>query len=95
MACIGTGLAGLRQRELIQWYISQQNEKNNYTTMDEAAAEIKKVKAIIEVKITLIFICINPLSRLLSLTPRFGAELDTEGRISISCGRWKTRRGRW
>lgn len=49
MACIGTGLAGLRQRELIQWYISQQNEKNNYTTMDEAAAEIRKVKAIIEV----------------------------------------------
>ncbi|KAG6402110.1 hypothetical protein SASPL_138982 [Salvia splendens] len=44
----GSGLAGLRQRELIQWYISQQNEKNNYTTMDEAAAEIKKVKAIIE-----------------------------------------------
>ncbi|XP_047979848.1 DNA replication licensing factor MCM6 isoform X2 [Salvia hispanica] len=44
----GTGLAGLRQRELIQWYISQQNEKNNYTTMDEAAAEIRKVKAIIE-----------------------------------------------
>ncbi|PIN04722.1 DNA replication licensing factor, MCM6 component [Handroanthus impetiginosus] len=44
----GTGLAGLRQRDLIQWYIGQQNEKNNYTSMDEAAAEVMKVKAIIE-----------------------------------------------
>ncbi|KAL1542164.1 MCM DNA helicase complex subunit mcm6 [Salvia divinorum] len=44
----GTGLAGLRQRDLIQWYISQQNEKNNYTTVEEAEAEVTKVKAIIE-----------------------------------------------
>ncbi|KAF7121035.1 hypothetical protein RHSIM_Rhsim13G0136200 [Rhododendron simsii] len=44
----GTGLAGMRQRDLIQWYVSQQNEKNNYTSMEEAAAEVSKVKAIIE-----------------------------------------------
>ncbi|GFP84175.1 DNA replication licensing factor mcm6 [Phtheirospermum japonicum] len=42
------GLAGLRQRDLIQWYVSQQNEKNNYSSMEEAAAEVTKVKAIIE-----------------------------------------------
>ncbi|GER43247.1 DNA replication licensing factor MCM6 [Striga asiatica] len=44
----GTGLAGLRQRELIQWYVEQQNEKNNYSSTDEAAAEVTKLKAIIE-----------------------------------------------
>ncbi|KAH6768978.1 minichromosome maintenance family protein [Perilla frutescens var. frutescens] len=44
----GTGLAGLRQRDLIQWYIAQQNEKNNYSSVEEAAAEVTKVKAIIE-----------------------------------------------
>lgn len=47
--CAGTGLAGMRQRDLIQWYVSQQNEKNNYNSMEEAAAEVSKVKAIIEV----------------------------------------------
>ncbi|KAA8537155.1 hypothetical protein F0562_029619 [Nyssa sinensis] len=44
----GTGLAGMRQRDLIQWYVSQQNEKNNYSSMEEAAAEVSKIKAIIE-----------------------------------------------
>ncbi|KAJ8545004.1 hypothetical protein K7X08_017587 [Anisodus acutangulus] len=44
----GTGLAGMRQKDLIQWYVSQQNEKNNYSSMEEAAAEVTKVKAIIE-----------------------------------------------
>lgn len=44
----GTGLAGMRQRDLIQWYVSQQNEKNNYSSMEEAAAEVTKLKAIIE-----------------------------------------------
>ena len=46
----GTGLAGMRQRDLIQWYVAQQNEKNNYSSMEEAAAEVSKIKAIIEVK---------------------------------------------
>ncbi|CAH9089528.1 unnamed protein product [Cuscuta epithymum] len=44
----GTGLAGMTQRDLIQWYVNQQNEKNNYSSMEEAAAELTKVKAIIE-----------------------------------------------
>ncbi|KAF4349420.1 hypothetical protein F8388_021003 [Cannabis sativa] len=44
----GTGLAGMRQRDLIQWYVNQQNEKNNYSTMEEAASEVSKIKAIIE-----------------------------------------------
>lgn len=47
----GTGLAGMRQRDLIQWYVSQQNEKNNYDFVEEAAAEISKIKAIIEVNL--------------------------------------------
>lgn len=45
----GTGLAGMRQRDLIQWYVSQQNEKNSYSSVEAAAAEISKIKAIIEV----------------------------------------------
>lgn len=45
----GTGLAGMRQRDLIQWYVAQQNEKNNYSSMEEAATEVSKLKAIIEV----------------------------------------------
>ncbi|KAK1369360.1 DNA replication licensing factor MCM6 [Heracleum sosnowskyi] len=44
----GSGLAGMRQRDLIQWYVGQQNEKNNYSSMEEAAAEVSKIKAIIE-----------------------------------------------
>lgn len=40
----------MRQRDLIQWYVSQQNEKNNYSSMEEAAAEVTNLKAIIEVK---------------------------------------------
>ncbi|XAR56189.1 DNA helicase [Bertholletia excelsa] len=44
----GTGLAGMRQKDLIQWYVSQQNEKNSYCSAEEAAAEVSKVKAIIE-----------------------------------------------
>ncbi|XP_075502874.1 DNA replication licensing factor MCM6-like [Primulina tabacum] len=44
----GTGLAGMKQIDLIKWYVDQQNEKNNYSSMEEAAAELTKVKAIIE-----------------------------------------------
>nr|XP_043629317.1 DNA replication licensing factor MCM6 [Erigeron canadensis] len=44
----GSGLAGMRQRDLIQWYVAQQNEKNNYSSAEEAKAEITKLKAIIE-----------------------------------------------
>lgn len=51
----GDGLAGMRQRDLIQWYVNHQNEKNNYSSMEEAAAEITKIKAIIEVHIHFIY----------------------------------------
>ncbi|RZC46839.1 hypothetical protein C5167_039793 [Papaver somniferum] len=44
----GTGLAGMRQKDLIQMYIAQQNEKSAYSSLDEAAKEVDKVKAIIE-----------------------------------------------
>ncbi|XP_044495392.1 DNA replication licensing factor MCM6 [Mangifera indica] len=44
----GTGLAGMRQKDLIKWYIDQQNEKNTYSTMEEVKKEITKIKAIIE-----------------------------------------------
>ncbi|XP_076957135.1 DNA replication licensing factor MCM6-like [Bidens hawaiensis] len=44
----GSGLAGMRQRDLIQWYVDQQNEKEKYTSVKEAKAEITKIKAIIE-----------------------------------------------
>ncbi|KAL4590625.1 hypothetical protein LXL04_003562 [Taraxacum kok-saghyz] len=44
----GSGLAGMSQRDLIQWYVGQQNEKNNYSSMEEAKAEVTKIKAIIE-----------------------------------------------
>lgn len=50
----GTGLAGMRQRDLIQWYVAQQNEKNSYSSMEEAAIEVSKIKAIIEVNQTII-----------------------------------------
>ncbi|PHT59247.1 DNA replication licensing factor MCM6 [Capsicum baccatum] len=43
-----TGLAGMRQKDLIQWYISKQNDKNIYSSMEGAVAEVAKVKAIIE-----------------------------------------------
>ncbi|CAJ1975973.1 unnamed protein product [Sphenostylis stenocarpa] len=44
----GNGLAGMRQKDLIQWYVDQQNERNNYSSMEEVTAEISKIKAIIE-----------------------------------------------
>ncbi|KAL1359186.1 hypothetical protein HN51_004469 [Arachis hypogaea] len=44
----GTGLAGIRQRDLIQWYVDQQNEKNAYSSMEEVKAELSRLKAIIE-----------------------------------------------
>lgn len=46
----GTGLVGLRQKELIQWYVDQQNEKQKYSSQEEVKLEIKKLRAIIEVR---------------------------------------------
>jgi len=45
----GDGLVGMRQRDLIMWYVHQQFDENNDISEKEAASEIKKVKTIIEV----------------------------------------------
>ncbi|KAM7262828.1 hypothetical protein ACFE04_000511 [Oxalis oulophora] len=42
------GLAGMKQRDLISWYIEQQNQKNNYSSEEEARKEAKNISAIIE-----------------------------------------------
>nr|GFA48913.1 DNA replication licensing factor MCM6 [Tanacetum cinerariifolium]GFA81372.1 DNA replication licensing factor MCM6 [Tanacetum cinerariifolium] len=47
----GTGIARMRHRDLIAWYVGQQNEKNNYNFMEEGKAEVTKIKAIIDVTI--------------------------------------------
>lgn len=39
----------MSQRDLIRWYIAQQNEKNQYSSEEEAKKEITVVKSIIEV----------------------------------------------
>ncbi|GAB4829490.1 MCM DNA helicase complex subunit mcm6, variant 2 [Ancistrocladus abbreviatus] len=44
----GTGLAGMRQRDLIEWYVAQQNERNNYSSIEELKNEYANIKAIIE-----------------------------------------------
>lgn len=46
-----TGLAGMSQGDLIQWYVNKQNEKNNYSSTTEVETEIKRIRAIIEVKL--------------------------------------------
>ncbi|XP_058731529.1 DNA replication licensing factor MCM6 [Vicia villosa] len=47
----GNELAGMRQRDLIKWYVDQQNEKNNYSSIEEAKTEVSQIKAIIEILI--------------------------------------------
>ncbi|CAO2839594.1 unnamed protein product [Amaranthus hypochondriacus] len=44
----GKGLLGTRQKDLIQWYVAQQNEKNSYSSMEEARNDVKIVRAIIQ-----------------------------------------------
>ncbi|XP_074268924.1 DNA replication licensing factor MCM6 [Silene latifolia] len=44
----GTALLGTRQKDLIQWYVAQQNEKNSYTSMEEARNDVKIIRAIIQ-----------------------------------------------
>ncbi|XP_057549456.1 DNA replication licensing factor MCM6-like isoform X1 [Amaranthus tricolor] len=44
----GKGLLGTRQKELIQWYVAQQNEKNSYSSMEDARNDVKIVRAIIQ-----------------------------------------------
>ncbi|OMO77744.1 Mini-chromosome maintenance, DNA-dependent ATPase [Corchorus olitorius] len=43
-----TGLAGMSQGDLIQWYVNQQNEKNNYSSTAEVEIEIKRLRSLIE-----------------------------------------------
>ncbi|KAK8699828.1 hypothetical protein V6N13_018242 [Hibiscus sabdariffa] len=43
-----TGLAGMSQGDLIQWYVNQQNEKNNYSSTAEVESEIKRIRSLIE-----------------------------------------------
>jgi DNA replication licensing factor MCM6 len=45
----GTGLSGMKQRDLIKWYVELQNEKNKYRSTEDAAQEVSEIKAIIEV----------------------------------------------
>lgn len=45
----GKGLLGTRQKDLIQWYVAQQNEKNSYSSMEEARNDVRIVRAIIQV----------------------------------------------
>ena len=45
----GTSLPGMRQKDLIQWYVEQQHAKGSYSTTEEALNEFRTVKAIIQV----------------------------------------------
>lgn len=47
---LGSELPGIRQKELIRWYIDQQNEKKKYSSQEQVKLDIKKLRAIIEVK---------------------------------------------
>jgi len=45
----GNGLAGMKQGDLIVWYIEQQNAQGAYNSTEEVREEVKCIKAIIEV----------------------------------------------
>ncbi|KAL2933982.1 DNA replication licensing factor MCM6 [Bienertia sinuspersici] len=44
----GSGLLGTKQKDLIQWYVAQQNEKNSYSSMEDARKDVRIVRAIIQ-----------------------------------------------
>ncbi|KAL4204918.1 hypothetical protein AMTRI_Chr01g134600 [Amborella trichopoda] len=44
----GSGLAGMRQGDLIEWYVEQQNRQGAYNSTDEVVEAIKCLRAIIE-----------------------------------------------
>lgn len=46
----GSGLAGMKQGDLIIWYVEQQNAQGAYRNTEEVREEVKCIKAIIEVK---------------------------------------------
>lgn len=45
----GDGLAGMKQGDLIIWYVEQQNAQGAYSSTAEVKEEVKCIKAIIEV----------------------------------------------
>jgi hypothetical protein len=45
------GLAGMKQGDLIIWYVEQQNAQGAYASQDEVKEEVKCLKAILEVKL--------------------------------------------
>jgi hypothetical protein len=45
----GDGMAGMKQGDLIIWYVEQQNAKGAYSSTAEVKEEVKCIKAIIEV----------------------------------------------
>lgn len=45
----GGGLAGMKQRDLIIWYVEKRNTDGAYKSIDEVKTEIECIKAIIEV----------------------------------------------
>ncbi|KAG0495815.1 hypothetical protein HPP92_000506 [Vanilla planifolia] len=44
----GSGLVGMKQGDLIVWYVEQQNAQGAYSSTDEVREEVKCIKAIIE-----------------------------------------------
>ncbi|KAL8151527.1 hypothetical protein V2J09_021335 [Rumex salicifolius] len=44
----GSGLAGVKQKDLIRWYLEQQFQKSAYSSEEELRQEVKKIGAIIE-----------------------------------------------
>ncbi|KAK8914396.1 Protein PROLIFERA [Platanthera zijinensis] len=44
----GSGLAGMKQGDLIVWYVEKQNAQGAYSSTDEVREEVKCIKAIIE-----------------------------------------------
>ncbi|KAL5997624.1 MCM DNA helicase complex subunit mcm6 [Asimina triloba] len=46
----GSGLAGMKQKDLIVWYVEQMNAQGAYSSSEEVVEEVKCIRAIIEVK---------------------------------------------
>ncbi|XP_020112110.1 DNA replication licensing factor MCM6 [Ananas comosus] len=44
----GSGLAGMKQGDLIVWYVEKQNAQGAYSSTDEVREEVKCIKAVIE-----------------------------------------------
>ncbi|XP_068638112.1 DNA replication licensing factor MCM6 [Aristolochia californica] len=44
----GSGLAGMKQGDLIRWYVEQQNAQGTYSSEQEVVEEVRRLKAIIE-----------------------------------------------